>query len=195
MKKLIFATNNIYKIEEIRNVEGLNFQIQSLSDINFQDTIPEDYDTLKENALQKARYIYDRFGINCFADDTGFEIDALGGRPGVRSARYAGEECNFENNVKKVLEEMQGISKRSARFRTVIALVMDGKEKFFDGVAEGEIIHERRGSGGFGYDPIFIPNNYVPTFAEMSLNEKNKISHRAKAVSKLIDYLKKIGNR
>lgn len=187
--KLVFATNNLHKLQEVKNVDGLNFEILSLKDIGFSGDIPEDFDTLKENALQKARFIYDRYGINCFADDTGLEIDPLGGRPGVMSARYAGPQCNPEDNINKVLKELQGKAKRTGRFRTVIALIMDGEETFFEGTVEGGILSEKHGISGFGYDPIFLPACYQQSFAEMDLALKNKISHRAKAVQKLIGFL------
>ena len=189
-RKLVFATNNPHKLDEINNVEGLNVEIVSLKDINFSGEIPEDYETLKENALQKARYIHDKYGLDCFADDTGLEIDALDGRPGVYSARYAGPQCNPEDNIQKVLQELKGKIKRTGRFRTVIALIFEGKEYFFQGVVEGEIMSEKRGEDGFGYDPIFLPMCYAYTFAQMSLAMKNKISHRAKAMGKLIEFLK-----
>lgn len=189
-KTLVFATNNAHKLEEVRGVEGLNFEILSLKDIGFDGDIPEDHDTLKENAMQKARHIHDRFGMNCFADDTGLEIDALGGKPGVLSARYAGPQCNAEDNIRKVLAELKGKIIRKARFRTVIALILDGQEHYFNGVVEGEILSEKHGDSGFGYDPIFLPACYTHTFAQMDSSLKNKISHRAKATQKLIEFLK-----
>lgn len=188
-KKLVFATNNAHKLSEVRGVEGLNFEILSLKDIGFEGEIPEDYDTLRENAMQKARYIHDRFGMDCFADDTGLEIDALNGRPGVKSARYAGPQCNSEDNIRKVLEELKGKIIRKGRFRTVIALILDGEEFYFDGVVQGEILSEKRGESGFGYDPVFLPACYTHTFAQMDASLKNKISHRAKASGKLIEFL------
>lgn len=188
-KKLVFATNNLNKLQEVKNVEGLNFEILSLKDIGFSGDIPEDFDTLKENALQKARVIHDFSGLDCFADDTGLEIDALDGKPGVLSARYAGPQCNSEDNIDKVLEQLKGKTIRTARFRTVVALIMNGEEFFFEASVEGEILASRQGSDGFGYDPIFMPSCYTQTFAEMDLSFKNKISHRAKAVRKLIKYL------
>jgi len=191
-KKLIFATNNAHKLGEVKNVEGLNFEIVSLKDIQFEGEIPEDFDTLKENAMQKARYIHDKFGMDCFADDTGLEIDALDGRPGVLSARYAGPQCNSEGNIQKVLEELKGKIIRKGRFRTVIALIMDGKEYYFEGVVQGEILSEKRGESGFGYDPIFLPACFTHSFAQMDLVLKNKISHRAKATGKLIEFLQGI---
>lgn len=192
-RKLIFATNNQYKLQEIRNVDGLNVDVLSLKDIGFEGAIPEDHETLKENALQKARFIHEKYGMDCFADDTGLEVDALDGRPGVMSARYAGPQCNPDDNIRKLLQELHGRIRRTARFRTVIALIMDGKEHFFQGVAEGEILSEKRGDEGFGYDPVFLPMCYMQTFAEMSLEMKNKISHRAKAMGRLIEFLQKNG--
>jgi XTP/dITP diphosphohydrolase len=188
-KKLVFATNNAHKLDEVRNVEGLNFEILSLKDIGFDGDIPEDFNTLRENAMQKARFIHDKYGMNCFADDTGLEIDALDGRPGVMSARYAGPQCNAEDNMAKVLEELKGRIIRKARFRTVIALILDDEEHYFEGVVQGEILSEKRGDSGFGYDPIFLPACYTHTFAQMDLSLKNKISHRAKATGKLIEFL------
>ena len=188
-KKLIFATNNAHKLDEVKNVEGLNFEILNLKDIGFEGEIPEDFDTLKENAMQKARFIHDKFGMDCFADDTGLEIDAIDGMPGVLSARYAGPQCNSEDNIQKVLEELKGKITRKGRFRTVIALIMDGKEHYFEGVVMGEILSEKRGESGFGYDPIFLPACFTHSFAQMDLALKNKISHRAKATGKLIEFL------
>jgi XTP/dITP diphosphohydrolase len=188
-RKLVFATNNLNKLKEVRNVEGLNFEILSLNDIGFSGDIPEDFDTLKENALQKARVINEFSAMDCFADDTGLEIDALDGRPGVFSARYAGPQCNSEDNINKVLKELRGKAKRTGRFRTVIALIIDGEEYFFESTVEGEILAERHGREGFGYDPIFLPLCYTQSFAEMDIAFKNKISHRAKAVRKLIKFL------
>ncbi len=191
-KKLIFATNNTHKLDEVKNIQELNFEILSLKDIGFNGEIPEDFDTLRENAMQKAKYIHDKFGLDCFADDTGLEIDALGGKPGVLSARYAGPQCNPEDNIKKVLEELKGKIIRKGRFRTVIALIMNDEEYFFEGVVQGEILSEKRGESGFGYDPIFLPACYTHTFAQMNLSLKNKISHRAKATAKLIEFLQKL---
>jgi XTP/dITP diphosphohydrolase len=194
MKKqqLVFATNNAHKLDEVRNVEGINFEIISLKELGFEGEIPEDFDTLKENALQKARFIHDKYQANCFADDTGLEIDALGGKPGVLSARYAGPQCNSEDNINKVLEDLKGKIIRKARFRTVIALILNDEEHFFQGVVEGEILSIKRGQDGFGYDPIFLPACYTHTFAEMDLSLKNKISHRAKATGKLVEFLQKL---
>ncbi len=163
-EKLVFSTNNPHKLKEVRNVEGLNFEILSLKDIGFSGDIPEDFDTLKENALQKARVVHDFSGVNCFTDDTGLEIDAIEGRPGVMSARYAGPQCNADDNMQKVIGELRGKTIRTGRFRTIIALIMDDEELFFEGVVEGEILAERQGVDGFGYDPFLcltvIPNHF-----------------------------------
>jgi XTP/dITP diphosphohydrolase len=188
--KLLFATNNKHKLSEVRDAAGEMIEILGLSEVGFAGDIPEDHETLEENALQKARFIKQQTGMDCFADDTGLEIDALDGRPGVFSARYAGNQCNPEENIKKVLSEMEGIGQRRACFRTVIALIMNDEEFLFEGVAEGEIIKEKRGISGFGYDPVFLPQGFNETFAEMDVSLKNKISHRAQAVKKLIDFLK-----
>ncbi|MFO7655774.1 MAG: RdgB/HAM1 family non-canonical purine NTP pyrophosphatase [Bacteroidales bacterium] len=187
--KLIFATNNRYKFEEIKHTLGDVFQLVNLSDIGFYGEIPETHDTIEENAAEKALFIYNKFGIDCFADDTGLEIDALFGEPGVFSARYAGDNCSFDDNMNKVLEKMKGIKDRKARFRTVIALIGHGNLKTFEGCVEGEILNHKSGTGGFGYDPVFRPDGYDLTFAQMSLADKNRISHRAIAVNKLVDYL------
>lgn len=186
--KLVFATNNMHKFNEIEKVIGSTVLLMNLKSIGFQGDIPEDKDTLEDNAAQKAYFIYDKCGINCFSDDTGLEIEALQGEPGVYSARYAGLNCSFEDNMNKVLERMKGKTNRSARFRTVIALVEQGKLTIFDGEIRGHITEEKRGSLGFGYDPIFIPQGYTITFAEMSPEEKNRISHRALAIRKLAGY-------
>lgn len=189
MKKLVFATNNLHKLDEVRSVLDERIEVLSLKDIGCWEEIPEDGDTLEENASIKARYVFCQYGHDCFADDTGLEIDALNGRPGVHSARYAGEDCIAENNIRKVLEEMNDRPDRKARFRTVICLIENGQEKYFEGVAEGRIIEELRGSKGFGYDPVFVPDGHSDTFAEMTPELKNKISHRGFATEKLIDYL------
>lgn len=190
--KLVFATNNKHKLEELQAILGDQFTLLSLTDIECFDEIPEEQPTLEGNARQKAYYIYDKFGMNCFADDTGLEIKALNGEPGVYSARYAGEDKNSEANMKKVLEKLTKINEREARFRTVISLVIDGEEKQFEGIVNGEILTEKRGDSGFGYDPIFKPEGLDQSFAEMGLEDKNKISHRGRAVQKLVDYLKKL---
>ena len=187
--ELIFATNNLHKLTEIQALIGDNFILKSLQQIGCTEDIPETAPTLEGNALLKAQYIYDKFGENCFADDTGLEIEALDGRPGVFSARYATDGHDFEANIDKVLEELAELENRKARFRTVIALILDGRVHYFEGIVNGEIIAERKGIKGFGYDPVFLPDGYELTFAEMPLDEKNKISHRARAVNKLVDFL------
>ena len=190
MKKLVFATNNAHKLEEIRAILGDKVGILSLNDINCHADIPETADTLQGNAALKAQYIFENYGLDCFADDTGLEVEALNGAPGIYSARYAdGEGHDSEANMKKLLSEMQDKENRKARFRTVICLIEDGKEHFFEGIVNGSIIRERKGGAGFGYDPIFMPDGYSETFAEMGNDEKNKISHRARAVQKLCEYL------
>jgi len=190
--ELVFATNNQHKLKEVQALLGDHFKLLSLTDINFYDEIPEDYDTLEENALQKARHIFSYSGYNCFADDTGLEVEALNGEPGVYSARYAGESKNPKNNIIKLLGNLTGIQNRNAQFRTVIALIVGGKEFLFEGNVRGIIIDSERGCDGFGYDPIFLPNGYQQTFAEMPLELKNKISHRGLAVSKLVGFLKSL---
>lgn len=190
MKKLVFATNNAHKLEEIRAILGNKVEILSLNDINCYADIPETADTLQGNAALKAQYIYKNYGLDCFADDTGLEVEALNGEPGIYSARYAGGEGHdSEANMKKLLSEMQDKDNRKARFRTVICLIEEGKEHFFEGIVNGSIIRERKGGAGFGYDPVFMPDGYSETFAEMGNDEKNKISHRARAVQKLCEYL------
>jgi len=187
--KLVFATNNLNKLKELQNILGEEIELLSLTDINCGDEIPEDHETLEENASQKAHYIFDKFKMNCFADDTGLEIESLNNEPGVYSARYAGEEKDAKANMKKVLANLNGIKNRKSRFRTVISLLIDGKEKQFEGIVEGNILEKERGIDGFGYDPIFEPKGYDISFAEMDMTEKNKISHRGLAVRKLVDYL------
>ena len=192
MKKLVFATNNAHKLEEIRAILGNKVEILSLNDINCHADIPETADTLQGNAALKAQYIYENYGLDCFADDTGLEVEALNGAPGIYSARYAGGEGHdSEANMKKLLSEMQDKDNRKARFRTVICLIEGGEEHFFEGIVNGSIIRERKGGAGFGYDPVFMPDGYSETFAEMGNDEKNKISHRARAVQKLCEYLNK----
>lgn len=192
MKKLVFATNNAHKLEEIRAILGDKVEILSLNDINCHADIPETADTLQGNAALKAQYIYENYGLDCFADDTGLEVEALNGAPGIYSARYAGGEGHdSEANMKKLLSEMQDKDNRKARFRTVICLIEGGEEHFFEGIVNGSIIRERKGGAGFGYDPVFMPDGYSETFAEMGNDEKNKISHRARAVQKLCEYLNK----
>ena len=191
--KIVFATNNKHKLSEIRDILGNEIEVLSLDDIDCHAHIPETSDTLEGNALQKAHYVYDNYHISCFADDTGLEVDALGGEPGIYSARYAGNNHDSEANMTKLLAKLGDNKNRKARFRTVIALILDGKnveEKIFEGIVEGSIIKERRGGEGFGYDPIFQPEGYNHTFAELGSDIKNKISHRARATAKLVDELK-----
>lgn len=189
--RIVFATNNSHKLDEIRNILGSSFEVMSLNELGCHDDIPETGTTLEENARQKAQYIYDKYHCNVFADDTGLEVDALGGEPGVYSARYAGGEGHdSEANMTKLLKNLEGEDNRKAQFRTVIALILDGKTSLFDGIVKGEIIKERRGGEGFGYDPIFQPEGYDKTFAELGNDIKNTISHRARAVAKLAAFLK-----
>lgn len=188
--KIVFATNNRHKLEEVRAIVGDRVEVLSLNDIDCHDDIPETADTLQGNALIKARYIYDKFGVDCFADDTGLEVDALGGEPGVYSARYAGEECCSEANMHKLLHNLTGKIDRNAQFRTVIALIINGEEKLFNGIVKGTIAEEKMGDSGFGYDPIFIPEGFSESFAQMSSDQKNSISHRYRATKQLSDYLK-----
>jgi XTP/dITP diphosphohydrolase len=196
-RKLVFATQNNYKVAEINNVfaqymqqeAGSQWEVIGLEVLGCTDEIPETSHTLSGNALQKAWFVKTRYGQDCFADDTGLEVDALDGRPGVYSARYAGEGKNFDDNIAKILFELNNKRNRTARFRTIIALLLDGKEYIFEGRIEGRIITERHGTGGFGYDSVFMPDGYELTFAQMSAAEKNQISHRAIATKKLIDFL------
>ena len=192
MIELVFATNNLHKLGELSRLAGDKFQLLSLKDINCFDDIPETADNLEGNAAIKARYIWEKFRRSCFADDTGLEVDALNGQPGVYSARYAGEVQDSKANMAKILREMSGKSNRMACFRTVICLIIDGKECFFEGIVNGQLLSERRGTEGFGYDPIFVPDGFEQTFAEMDLDVKNKISHRGKATEKLLDFLKRL---
>jgi XTP/dITP diphosphohydrolase len=187
--ELVFATNNAHKLSEVRAIAGTRFSIISLNELGCFDEIPETGVTLTENALQKATFVYDKFRCNCFADDTGLEIEALNGRPGVYSARYAGEHCSFQDNIDKVLLELQGTTNRKAIFKTVIALILNGKNYFFEGKIDGEITEDKKGTQGFGYDPVFKPLGYDKTFAEMADVEKNSLSHRALATKKLNDFL------
>ena len=190
-KKLVFATNNAHKLEEIRAILCDKLEILSLNDIDCHADIPETADTLEGNARLKAGYIYLNYGMDCFADDTGLEVEALGGAPGIYSARYAGGEGHdSEANMRKLLSEMEGKENRRARFRTAICLIEGGEEHLFEGIVQGNIIEARRGTAGFGYDPVFQPEGYAETFAEMGNEEKNKISHRARAVQQLVEYLR-----
>ena len=187
--KLIFATNNQNKVDEIQSAIGNQIEVISLNEAGIDIDIPEPHETLEENASEKSRTIFSITGINCFSEDTGLEVDALNGEPGVKSARYAGEEKNFVKNIEKLLKNLEGKSDRKARFRTVISLILDGKEWLFEGVSEGEIIQDQRGHNGFGYDPVFMPSGSTRTFAEMDLEEKNKFSHRRKAADALVLFL------
>lgn len=190
--KLVFATNNAHKLDEIRAILGNKIEILSLNDINCHDEIPETADTLESNALQKAMYIKEHYGYDCFADDTGLEVSALGGAPGVHTARYAeNTDHDSEANMNKLLKELEGKNDRSAQFRTVIALLLNGEQHLFEGIVKGDILTEKRGSEGFGYDPVFSPEQYSESFAELGAEVKNKISHRARAVAKLVEYLNK----
>jgi XTP/dITP diphosphohydrolase len=190
--ELIFATNNQHKAKEINSLLGEKWSIKSLSDLNFSDEVPENGDTLRDNALEKARYVHQLWGKDCFADDTGLEVDSLNGAPGVFSARYAGTEKDSTKNMQKLLNELTGKANRNARFRTVIALIINGKEKLFEGIVEGRILQKPEGDKGFGYDPVFKPNEADVSFAQMPLSEKNLISHRARAIKKLTNYLNSI---
>jgi len=187
--KLVFATNNPHKFEEIKLELGNSIDLLSLNELGFNGSIPEDHDSLEKNAEQKAFFIFNKYGLNCFADDTGLEIDILGGAPGVFSARYAGENCSYADNVKKVLENLKGEKNRKAIFKTVIALVENGNHISFSGEVKGYITESQIGYNGFGYDPIFRPEGHEQTFAEMSLQEKNSISHRTLAIRNLKQYL------
>jgi XTP/dITP diphosphohydrolase len=192
IKNIVFATGNPNKLKEIKYaIKG--FKIVGLKDIGITEEIPETGATLKENAILKAKYVYNKTGLSCFADDTGLEIEALNHRPGVYSARYAGPSCNSEDNIKKVLSELGASTNRKACFKTVITLILKGDEYYFEGKVKGEISKKKTGVGGFGYDPIFRPNGYEVTFAQMQLNLKNKISHRGLAVKKLVDFLNQEG--
>ena len=190
MKKIVFATNNKHKLEEIREILGVNFEIVSLKDIGCDVDIPETGNTLEDNALQKAEYVKQHYGLDCFADDTGLEVDALNGAPGIHSARYAeGTDHDSNANMDKLLKELGNNNNRKARFRTVIALLLNGETHLFEGIVNGKIIYEKHGTEGFGYDPIFVPDGYEQSFAELGMEIKNQISHRARAVKKLADFL------
>ncbi|MBQ5719933.1 MAG: non-canonical purine NTP diphosphatase [Alistipes sp.] len=187
--KIVFATNNAHKLNEVRQVVGNSFEIVSLRECGITEDIPENEPTLEGNALAKARYIYARTGLDCFADDTGLEVDALGGEPGVRSARYATDGHDDEANKRLLLERMSGVENRAAQFRTAVALILNDEEYLFEGIVRGAIAAEQHGEGGFGYDPLFFPEGGDRTFAEMSGEEKNTISHRGRAVRKLAEFL------
>ena len=188
-KKLIFATSNPYKIKEVKAMLGDDFNIGGLNDIDCNEDIPETQPTIEGNALQKARYVVEYYGVNCFSEDTGLEIESLDMEPGVYSARYAGPQRNSEDNMNLVMEKLKNHNNRNARFKTVIALIIDGKEYTFEGIVNGKIAHQKTGTDGFGYDPIFLPEGKTISFAEMNKEEKNQISHRGRAVRKLIEWL------
>ena len=190
MRKLIFATNNAHKLGEVQALLGDAFTLVTLRECGITEDIPETADTLEGNALQKARYVYEKTGLECFADDTGLEVDALGGAPGVHSARYATDGHDFAANNRLLLKNLEGVTDRTARFRTVIALILDGVEYTFEGRVEGTIATAESGSEGFGYDPLFVPSGEIITFAQMSAEAKNAISHRGRAVAKLVNFLK-----
>lgn len=189
--KLVFATNNAHKLEEARRIAGSEYEILSLADIGCHEELPETGDTIEANSLQKASYLSEKYGVDCFSDDTGLFVEALDGRPGVYSARYAGPDCDPEQNIDKLLEELSGRSDRDAAFRTVVTLCRQGHEPVaFEGRVEGEIADQRRGNGGFGYDPVFICKENGISFAEMEAEEKNALSHRGRALRKLFNFLK-----
>ena len=190
--KIVFATNNAHKLGEVSQVVGDKFELVTLRECGITEDIPENEPTLESNALAKARYVYSRTGLNCFADDTGLEVDALNGEPGVRSARYATDGHDDEANKRLLLERMLGVENRAAQFRTAVALILDGKEYLFEGIVRGDIATEEHGEGGFGYDPLFFPEGGEKTFAEMSAEAKNEISHRGRAVRKLAEFLQNI---
>ena len=192
MIELVFATNNLHKLDELSKLAGDNFHLLSLKDVNCTDDIPETADTLEGNAALKSRFIWEKFEKNCFADDTGLEVEALNGQPGVYSARYAGEDQNSEANLAKLLQDMVCVTNRKARFRTVICLILNGKESYFEGIVNGVLLAERHGEEGFGYDPIFVPEGYDQTFAEMDMGLKNSMSHRGRATEKLLQFLKSV---
>ena len=187
--KLIFATNNQHKVDEIRSVVGNNQEIITLKEAGIDIDIPEPYDTLEENASGKSRTIFKMTATNCFSEDTGLEVTTLNGEPGVKSARYAGDNRSFDANIDKLLIKLAGKADRSARFRTVISLLIDGTETLFEGICDGQIVDKRRGEQGFGYDPVFVPTGSAKTFAEMDMKEKNQFSHRKKATEKLVAFL------
>lgn len=189
MKKIVFATNNAHKLQEVSEILEDKIQIMNLKDIHCDEEIPETSDTIEGNAYQKANYIYEHYHVDCFADDTGLEVEALNGAPGVYSARYAGPQHNSKDNIRKLLTDMQDIENRTAQFRTAIVLILDGKIHLFEGTIKGTIIRSERGSGGFGYDSVFVPDGFEKTFAELGEEIKNKISHRAIATKKLVKFL------
>lgn len=190
MRELVFATNNKHKLQEVRDMLDGIVVVKSLADCGLEGDIPETADTLQGNALQKAQWVWDRCKTDCFADDTGLEVSALNGAPGVYSARYAGEHCSFDDNINKLLAALEGEDNRKARFRTVVCLIEGGSPRYFEGLVNGKILTERRGAEGFGYDPVFQPERFALTFAEMPEEVKNTISHRGVAIAKLVEYLK-----
>lgn len=190
--QLCFATNNAHKLKEIRAILGDSFELKTLNEIGCEEELPETTDTIEGNSFQKAEYVWEHFHIDCFADDSGLEITALNGAPGVHSAYYSGTR-NHQQNIERVLNELQGVEGRSAQFKTVITLILNGKAHQFEGIIKGNLLHQPRGTEGFGYDPIFVPESHDRTFAEMTLEEKGKLSHRAHAFSKLVDFLQSSG--
>jgi len=189
--KIVFATNNQHKLKELQQILSMKFELLSLDDMKCFEEIPETSSTIEGNSMQKAEYVYNKFKMDCFADDTGLEIEALDGRPGVNSARYAGDERDMDKNIEKVFSELENANNRNARFKTVISLFLNGKKHQFEGIVNGKIIKDKKGQSGFGYDPVFVPNGYDITFAEMDAELKNKISHRGIAVQKLLRFLTK----
>ena len=192
--KLIFATNNKHKLAEIKAIVSEKYQISGLNEAGISEEIPETQDSLEGNAIEKAKYIFDKYSCTCFADDTGLEVQALNNKPGIFSARYAGSDCDSKKNIKKLLLELKHFDNRSARFRTIIAYIKDGELITFEGVVHGAITHQEIGVNGFGYDPVFIPSGFDRTFAEMTLHEKNKISHRSIALQKFVTHLNSVSN-
>lgn len=189
IRNIVFATNNEHKLKEVQHIVGKSFNLLYLKDIGFSGDIPEDFDTLEENASQKARFIHDKYKLDCFADDTGLEVDSLNGEPGVFSARYAGSQKDPQDNIQKLLFNLKGKQNRDAQFRTVVSLIISGEEHRFEGVIKGTIVEQPRGADGFGYDPIFVAKGYSQTFAEMDISLKNIISHRGIAIKKLASFL------
>lgn len=186
---MCFATNNQHKLDEVRQLLGNQFEVVSLNDVGCDEDLKEEQTTLEGNSFQKAKYIYDQFNINCFADDTGLEVEALNGEPGVYSARYAGAQRNSDDNIDLLLNNLEGVSNRKARFRTVVTLILNNKTHQFEGIVSGKILSQRKGDKGFGYDPVFLPDGISKSMAELSAEEKNTISHRGEAIRKLIDFL------
>jgi XTP/dITP diphosphohydrolase len=194
MQRLVLATNNKHKRDEISAVLGDDFEIMTLKDIGCAEELPEEQDTIEGNSMQKAEYVFKNYGVSCFADDTGLEVEALNGAPGVHSAHYAGPQRNADDNINLLLKNLEGVVNRKARFRTVITLVGEKGSRQFEGIVNGKILTERRGIQGFGYDPVFLPSRFKRTLGEMAMDEKNEISHRTRAVQKLVSFLKKNKN-